>query len=267
MMRFTGHFCLWFALAIGIAVSAVLATTSRGTADGSHLAFLPIVYKVDPPPPPTATATPTGTSTPTATPAPPPTATPCSTSQQLLANHSFEYGFSPWLTSGNPVRSTTYATDGAFSVRLGGANNLYQHAVQWVNVPLWAERAAIWAHWFMLSTDSTVLAYDGLQVGLFDADGNLISGKMITNIDVRRSWQELRVPIDNLDLYRGKTVGVAVRGITDGSYATTWYVDNVLLVVACGASAAATAMEGGPAPSHGEAWRERLPAIRYQDGH
>lgn len=182
--------------------------------------YLPFVRNADRAPTPTPTRTPTPQG--------------CNGYIQALTNPSFETGVAPWATLGSPYRTSLRAIDGAYSMRLGADDAI----AQTVMVPTWSETAAIYFADYMVSADSSVTAYDYLGVGVFDQADNLIASGFIPNNDTRDSWILFRLPVSNIAAYRGQPMSVMFAGFNDSLYPTTWYVDNVWFVFACGSTTA-----------------------------
>jgi hypothetical protein len=133
---------------VGMMIVAALIITptvpqQAQSAAGPYTLYLPLIYKNWQVPTPT------------------PTPTPCNTSTQALNNPSFEQplGNTNWIiTDGNPYRSTNAAHSGLYSLHLGGytITNGLDGVSQTVNVPSWAQNAALYFSWLMYSTYSSV---------------------------------------------------------------------------------------------------------------
>jgi hypothetical protein len=193
------------------------------------------------------------TALPTSTPVPINTATPtpvsCNGSQQLLVNPSFEAGTAPWTLRGLAYRDTRQAFDGSYSMFLGGYNNANDFFAQSVIVPTWAETATLYFTTAMFSQDSTLGRYDGLVAAVFDPSARFLADGIIWNNSVRGQWTAWRMPIGDVRALRGAIVTPAFQASTDGSLYTSWWVDRVWLVFACGSTPAqsASSLQGEPA--------------------
>jgi hypothetical protein len=174
---------------------------------------------------------------------PTPTWTPtpisgCNGSVQAVINPSFESGFSNWSALGYPLWINGVAIDGTHSMLLGGYNYANDLLAQFMVVPSWAETAAVYASWDMTSTDTPYYPTDALQIAIFDSGTNFLEDYFVWNTSPRGLWYYTRQPIPNIAAYRGTSISVALGAITDYSYPTGWYVDNVWVVFACGVTPA-----------------------------
>lgn len=237
-----------------VVVCAVLLQIKPGSAATEaatpYRAYLPAVFVASGAPvastTPTSTATtlpsptvpPTSTLTPTALPSPTFTPTPCNGWTQVLANPSFETGIAPWSLLFDVWRSSLYSFDGLYSVGFGGLNSDAGQISQTQYVPSWTNTGAVYFTWLMYSTDSLLFPFDGLVVSVFDPSNNMIASTIIDNTDVRGSWEPQRLVIPNAQAYADQPLSVAIAGFTDSSYPTTWYVDKVWMVFACGSTIA-----------------------------
>lgn len=168
-----------------------------------------------------------------------PTPAPCAQSVQLLANPSFEEGGAFWVAvTGSPAIVSGIAVDGIRSVRLGGVNYAQDSIGQFVTVPTWAESAALYYSWLMFSDDSLTVWWDGLTVGVNDEFSAILASRTQWNTGLRGYWQPERVPVPNIAAYRGHRIHVVIVASTDAAYPTTFYVDKVWLVFACGPAVA-----------------------------
>jgi subtilisin family serine protease len=194
------------------------------------------------------TPTSTRTHTPVATPTRTSTPVTCNGTRQLLVNPSFETGTAPWAFLGSAYRDTRQASHGLYSAFFGGHNNANDFVAQSVIVPPWAETAALHLDWRMASLDSLDTGWDRLRIAVFDPSTNFLTDNKIWNNGTRNAWVSWRIPVGNVAPYRDQTMTVAFGAQTDFSDYTSWWVDNVWLVFACG-SAPAEAPTSSQAPS------------------
>lgn len=189
---------------------------------------------------PTATASPTQTATATHTPTNTPTAspTPCNVLVQVVENPSFETGWSPWeLTHGLVFRVATCGFDGTYGLGFGGSNDEVERVIQELAVPAWAETAAVYFSWKMVSEDSTIYVHDsfGLQVwDIYQGGYTIVVDSYVHNSAPRGVWCVTRLSHTNVEALQGHPLRVVLRAWTDGSYPTWWCIDDVQLVFACG---------------------------------
>ena len=204
--------------------------------------------------------------------------TPCNTRWQLLYNSSFEDGWNYWATVGYPLRTTALATQGSYSVLMGGYNNAGDGISQLAVLPTWADTAAVYFDWIMYSYEpSYALPYDGLGVSVVDYQtGVRLASGMIDNTATRGIWYTARLGIPNASAYRGRTLQVMLTAVTDAINPTGWYIDMARLMAGCGSSPAGEPGEQGivslpvekvegnkepPAQPFQECrWRDYLPA-------
>ncbi len=198
----------------------------------------------------TNTPTSTPTHTPTNTPLPgTPTSVPANTpvppaGTQLLANPGFETGRTVWTESSargyqlicntTSCGSLTVAPrGGAWLAWLAGANSETSEIRQPVSIP--AGSTPVLTFWYR-SVSSDWCGYDY-------AYANLIAGS--TTIQLRRynlcsssntnAWVQQQF---SLAAYAGQTVTVVFRASADGSYVSSFYVDDVTLTTNGSAAAA-----------------------------
>jgi hypothetical protein len=163
-------------------------------------------------------------------------------------NPSFETGTAPWAFLGLAYRDTRQASHGLYSAFFGGYNNANDFVAQSVIVPPWAETAALHLDWRMASLDSLDTGWDRLRIAVFDPSTNFLTDNKIWNNGTRNAWVSWRIPVGNVAPYRDQTMTVAFGAQTDFSDYTSWWVDSVWLVFACG-SAPAEAPTSSQAPS------------------
>lgn len=152
-----------------------------------------------------------------------------------MIDPSFESDSPAWVSvAGLPRRSTAAAYTGVWSVYLGGRNYATDAFGQSIVVPSWADSAALYFATLMYSSDSTVLGYDKLAVGV-GSSGVLLASAEIWNNGLRDQWVPWRwVPLTDIRPYRGGSLEILVAAYTDPTWATWWYVDKVEFWFACG---------------------------------
>jgi hypothetical protein len=155
-----------------------------------------------------------------------------------VINPSFESGFANWSTVGYPLWVDGFAIDGTHSMLLGDYDNAEDLLVQFINVPSWAETAAVYASWYMTSTDTPYYPTDALQISVFDSGANFLEDYFVWNTSTRNQWFYTRQTVPNISAYRNTTISVTLGAITDSSLPTGWYVDKIWLVFACGSTPA-----------------------------
>lgn len=187
-----------------------------------------------PTPTPTATPTPTPTPTPapTATPTPTPTPTPAPSSPERVLNGGFETVLSPWVKTGTGAFNTasgTPAHGGTGFVYLGGGNSLTGTVVQQVTIP--SNSTALFSFWLNVVSNETTTTgqYDKLFVEVLNSSGAVLATPAVySNLNKGASGAYVQKTLD-LAAFRGKTIKIQFRVVTDGSTTTTFRVDDVSL--------------------------------------
>ena len=183
----------------------------------------------------TATSSATLSPTPSRTPTKTPTLTPtqCDGYWQAIQNGSFEYGFALWRSWGTPVLDCSMATSGFCSVRLEGYPGGSDCVNQEVIVPPWAETAAVYVDWHMLSFEPPGSLYDALGISVYYGLTKL-AGQFIRTDAPRGTWYWTRVGIPSISAYRGQQLSILITAFDSGGPVSYWWVDNVRLYFACG---------------------------------
>ena len=192
----------------------------------------------------TATATATASATPsaTATSTPQtPTPTPSTTAVLVCANYIINGGFEtvvdstapPWVSS--PLVNFTLVEQhsGQRSAWLGGYNGASDTLCQQVSIPEHPEpgqdtvQALLTYAWGMV-TQETTHPFDLMYLRLRDTSGALLATlHTLSDGSIAGSWQ-VSPPFDLLP-YRGQTLNICFEVETNGSNATSFYVDDVEL--------------------------------------
>jgi len=217
-------------------------------------AYLPVVVAPSQPNMPThtqapyATLQPTGIPSPTATSTPSPTPTRCNTTMQVVEDPGFERTWWDW--KGDVHQTTSCSAPwpfyGSYGLAFGGKNNteerVYQESVTYWDgsnsgpvVPEWAETGAVYFSWKIESKDSSSSPHDAFYLELWEryARTPFLTGA-VYNSDSRGSWYTSRGEIDNVPALRGSHLRVELLAVTDASYPTSWCIDNVQVIFACG---------------------------------
>ncbi len=149
----------------------------------------------------------------------------------LIQNGSFETGnFAYWSTSGNPWVGTTVAYDGAYSARLGAADNRNDMFYQQVTLPSAAQWVLLDYYRYMYSTEYLPGAYDYLTVEVQDTNGTVLEIlETVDNTYPRDQWLLSTIDLKAYPALLGQTVRIAFHGTTDVSQWTSFYIDGVSL--------------------------------------
>lgn len=143
---------------------------------------------------------------------------------QLIQNGGFEQGTNGWTFQGAVVSSGCCPHSGARYDVFGGVNNANDYCSQGFVIPAGATQVSLsfWVH--ITSTEPPGGAYDSFIIRLLDAYGNWWNLGDYSNQTPTSSYQQ-----SNWDLsqFRGQNVIVWFSATTDGSYPTTFRVDDV----------------------------------------
>ena len=183
----------------------------------------------------TPTPTPTSTSTPTPTPTGTPTATPTPigtpTTTNLIQNGGFETSGS-WTFAGSslPVRTTTSAHSGSYSLRVGVTSGQQGDSVasQMVTIPNTTTKATLSFFYWPATNDS--LSYAWQEADILNSSGQVLQ-QVFHKLTNDRTW--IGVTVD-LSKYAGQIIDIQFLDHEDSngaSYYAYMYVDDVTLTV------------------------------------
>ena len=178
------------------------------------------------PPSPTATNTATATPTPTNT----VTSTPTPSGMNLVQDSGFETPSSAWVYGGtsHPVRSTTQAHSGSYSLKLGLSSKQQGNstAYQLVSIPSGTSHANLSFYYWPASNDSST--YGWQEANVVDSSGHVLQ-QLFQNTTNDQTWVQMTF---DLSKYAGQTVGIQFLDHENSggySYYTYMYVDDVTL--------------------------------------
>jgi hypothetical protein len=174
----------------------------------------------------TPTPTPTATSTPGSTPTPTP---PGSTN--LIQNGGFETSGN-WTFTGTtlPVRTTTRAHSGSFSLQVGATSGQQGDSVasQVVTIPSSTTKATLSFYYWPATNDS--ISYAWQEADIINSNGQVVQ-QLFHQASNSRAWLQLTV---DLSKYAGQTIGIQFLDHENSSglsYYAYLYVDDVTLTV------------------------------------
>jgi hypothetical protein len=155
----------------------------------------------------------------------------------LLADPSFEDGASDtaWYkhcSNGYSLITSSSAHTGTYKLSMGAHNSDDDIVSQLVTVPADAASAQLFFY-LKITTNETTHPYDYLYVRVWDASGppGTLQATLATYSDANAAtysnWT-LVGPID-LSAYIGQTVRIGFESVTDASYTTSFYLDDVAL--------------------------------------
>jgi len=172
-----------------------------------------------------------GNGTPTPTPTAALTPTPTPTSTNLILNGGFETSGN-WTFSGQvlPVRTTTRAHSGSFSLRVGATSGQQGDSIasQMVTIPASVTSATLTFFYWTATNDTSSFAWQ--EVDVLNSSGQVIQqlSRQTTN---NLAWKTLSF---NLAQYAGQTIGIQFLDHEDSNvqaFFAYMYVDDVALNV------------------------------------
>ncbi|MFQ5593201.1 MAG: hypothetical protein ACE5HA_03545 [Anaerolineae bacterium] len=192
---------------------------------------------------PTSTRTPTTTVLPppiaTATTGPPPTLAPTATPtlpgvacDNILPHGDFEAGLlPPWGMAGGTQIITPHAHSGAYSARLGGADNTVDELFAGLDLPPDAASITLSFWWYVESADPDPDA--DRMIVVIGEEGHEVVVETLTNSSPRDTWLQSTIDLGGK---AGQFVGVTFHAETNAANPTSFYLDDVEVQV-CGGMA------------------------------
>jgi hypothetical protein len=218
--------------------------TPTPTPSATPVTLTPTLSSTPGTPTSTSTATPTGTvpaAPTTETPTPTETAvliTPTPVCSDRIENGGFETVVGseapPWVRSGSVTYTSIEYHNGARSAWLGGYNNADDRVYQQVDIPkhtLPGEETTqvLLSYWWGVLTNDPPPATDFLYVRVRNAAGELLETlETISNASITGRWQQSE---RDLSAYKDQTIRISFEAITDGSQSTSFFIDDVQLIV------------------------------------
>ena len=147
-----------------------------------------------------------------------------------LVNGGFESGATGWAQSDAAIISSTSsgtrARTGTWSAWLGGYDGANDQVAQTVTIP--SSGATLrWAWQLSSSEPASTVAYDQLHARVYSTGGALLGTvRSRSNTSSRDVWLTESA---SLSSWAGQTVSLRFVGTTDGSYASSFFVDDVSL--------------------------------------
>jgi hypothetical protein len=161
-----------------------------------------------------------------------PTPTPTPGGSELISNGGFEGSSSPWVLSslGAYWNASGYPHSGSGYVTMGYDNSVTGTMYQTVSIPSTASGSlSFWLN--ITSEEGTAVAYDFLYVEVRNTSGTLLrTVATYTNQNkVATAGSYTQRGSFDVSAYRGQTVRIQFRAVTDGSLRTWFRVDDVSL--------------------------------------
>ncbi|MCD6518678.1 MAG: DNRLRE domain-containing protein [Anaerolineae bacterium] len=195
----------------------------------------------------TLTPTPTGSetvppgATETATPSPTPTgalSTPTPVCDEHIENGGFENVVggeaAPWVRTGSTSYTTVEKHTGSYSAWLGGYNNGADGLYQEVTIPSLSGPGeevtqVTLSYWWGMMTEEVTHPYDFMYIRIRDTQGNLLQDlETLSDGSASGTWQHSEF---DLSAYKGQTIRICFEVETDGSNVTSFFVDDVSLII------------------------------------
>jgi hypothetical protein len=156
----------------------------------------------------------------------------------LLANPDFESGTLSWNESSsggyaivtNDARNASHT--GSYYAWLGGYNSGTDSLYQNVLIPANAQSAYV-QFWYDIATSETsVNVYDIMTVDLYSVanGGKLATLTTLSNLNATPGGWVQSGPLD-VSAFKGQTVQLRFTATTDGSYSTSFFLDDVSLTI------------------------------------
>jgi hypothetical protein len=165
----------------------------------------------------------------------------------VVADYSFEAGYwRDWTSVGQPWFANYWSHEGTWSAVVGGGDDHDDAFYQDVLIPAGATGATFSFWWRVYTQEGSIgtpLAKDWFRAVLRDHLGTEYVVETLSNISPTAGWFHTTFDLDPVELPTlfGHRVRIEFRGATDSTDFTSFYVDEVELIV-CGApQATATA--------------------------
>ncbi|HZY45197.1 MAG TPA: M23 family metallopeptidase [Anaerolineae bacterium] len=164
----------------------------------------------------------------------------CVEGQNLLTNSGFEdgVGSAPWVQVRNSTADSIDANwpySGVYSVWLGGRNLADEEALQSFVVPYYTDGITLTFKRY-LTTQETALntVYDHFEVVLENTVGNEISPQLqFSNLSTKNVWMAESAAFDGAQAWTGQRLRLSIKGMTDGSLPSSFFVDEVSVQTRC----------------------------------
>ncbi|HYO99383.1 MAG TPA: hypothetical protein VER76_04290, partial [Pyrinomonadaceae bacterium] len=149
-------------------------------------------------------------------------------SVELITNGGFETGTTPWVISGQTVRSTgAYPHGGVAYMILGAVNSSTSTLYQQVTIPGGGANLNFWLN-ITTGEAAGAAVYDRLFIEVRNTSGTLLGtlGTLSNQNSGTAGVYVLRGPY-NLNTWAGQTVRIQFRSTQDSSLPTSFRVDDV----------------------------------------
>ncbi|MCP4166699.1 MAG: hypothetical protein GY759_12510 [Chloroflexi bacterium] len=150
----------------------------------------------------------------------------------LIANGGFENSFNGWTTAGGPWIATPLAHTGSNSGVLGGEDNANHSFYQDVSLAADATSATL-SFWWYVYTQEGEGADDLFYMEVIDWEGGIYQFEELSNSSSTGGWFKTTIDLDPTEFptFFGAPLRIRFRATTDGADFTSFYIDDVQLVV------------------------------------
>lgn len=153
---------------------------------------------------------------------------------QPVQNGDFETGSTYWTLGGRTLISTLIPHSGSYSAWLGGYNNANDTLYQTITIPNAGPtgrpviNARLSYYWYMSTEEtSTSNDYDFLYVRIRNVYGSTLRQiQVVTNRSARGAWMFASFDVSE---FIGQTVQIHFQSTTDGSFKSSFFIDDVNL--------------------------------------
>ncbi|MEM4203865.1 MAG: hypothetical protein QXS54_07330 [Candidatus Methanomethylicaceae archaeon] len=153
---------------------------------------------------------------------------------QPIQNGDFEAGSTYWTLGGRTLISTLIPHSGSYSAWLGGYNNANDTLYQTITIPNTGPTgrpvidARLSYYWYMSTEEtSTSNDYDFLYVRIRNVYGSTLRQiQVVTNRSARGAWMFASFDVSE---FIGQTVQIHFQSTTDGSFKSSFFIDDVNL--------------------------------------
>ncbi|MBN1483362.1 MAG: PPC domain-containing protein [Chloroflexia bacterium] len=157
---------------------------------------------------------------------------PAQTCSEEIENGSFEQDFSNWQILGAPHISVAQAYEGAKSAVAGGYDNADDTFYQTVTLPLTFTSATVSYWWYVDTLEPLGTPMDYFFFEVQDNSGAvLLTLQTLDNSSPTGAWYQSTFDLANYPSLWGQTLRFAFHGVTSEADPTSFFVDEVHLVL------------------------------------
>lgn len=171
----------------------------------------------------------------------------------VLSNAGFESSDSGWTASDAVLTLNPFsAHSGSGYAWLAGYNSANDYVYQSVSIPANATSSYL-QFWYAITTSelSALNVRDAMKVEVYNASGSTLLATLATlsNLDKSSGWAQSQQY--DLSAYKGQTVRLKFTATTDGSLATDFLLDDIVVYAPAAASSSGPVVSGSVATFSG----------------